>query len=126
MPGNFSWNYNCAGSICSVNTINLPVNASGNRTDVAVDVTAFCKNQSPVLEVKPSGYDIYVLSPCGNIDVGTINNGSIILHGFLMGQTYTFGMVYKNAIYTQDHTVQQSSYTFNYDIADSVCNADFK
>lgn len=112
--------------LCSVNTINLPVNASGNRTDVAVDVTAFCKNQSPVLEVKPSGYDIYVLSPCGNIDVGTINNGSIILHGFLMGQTYTFGMVYKNAIYTQDHTVQQSSYTFNYDIADSVCNADFK
>jgi hypothetical protein len=112
--------------LCSVNTINLPVNASGNRTDVECNVTAFCKNQSPVLEVKPSGYTIYVMSPCGNIDVGTVNNGSITLHGFLIGQTYTFGMVYKNSIYTQDHTVQQSSYTFNYDIADSVCNADFK
>jgi len=112
--------------LCSVNTINLPVNASGNRTDVAVDVTASCPHLNPPVQVKPSGYTIYVMSPCGNIDVGTVNNGSIILHGFLMGGTYTFGMVYKNDIYTQDHTVQQSSYSYQFTISDSVCNADFK
>jgi hypothetical protein len=111
--------------LCATNTVSL--NASNSSyVNVDVDVTAICPHKSPVLEVKPSGYDIWIISPCGNIDLGSISNGHITLGGLKMGSSYTFGMVYKNTLYTQDHTVDATSYNFNYNISDSVCNADFK
>jgi hypothetical protein len=112
--------------LCSVNTVTLNVNTGTDRTNVNVDVTAICPHKDPVLKVKPSGYDIYVLTSCGNINVGTLNNGLITLKGFKLNTTYTFGMIYKNTLYTQDHLVDQTSYQYNYNIADSVCNSDFK
>jgi hypothetical protein len=111
--------------LCSVNTVTLNASNS-NYINVDVDVTATCPHNDPVLKVKPSGYDIFVLSPCGNIDLGTMTNGKITLGGLKMGGTYTFGMIYKNQLYTQDHTVDATSYNFNYNISDSVCTADFK
>ena len=111
--------------LCSVNTVTLNASSS-SYVNVDVDVTATCPHKSPVLKVKPSGYEIFILSPCGNKDLGAISDGHITLGGLKMGSTYTFGMIYKNQLYTQDHTVDATSYNFNYDIADSVCNADFK
>jgi hypothetical protein len=112
--------------LCSTNNVSLNVNQGGNITDVDVDVTAFCPHKDPVLQVKPSGYEIFILSPCGNLDVGTLNKGHITLHGLKLGSTYTFGMIYKNTLYTQDYTVDQNHYTFNYNIPDDVCDKDFK
>jgi hypothetical protein len=79
------------------------------------------------LQVKPSGYDIFIISPCnGNVNVGTLINGHITLKGLQTGTTYKFGMVYKGDLYTQDYKVDQNHYTFNYNIPDDVCNSDFK
>ncbi len=113
--------------LCATNTINLNVSQSG-YTDVNVDVTAFCPHLDPPLQVKPDGYSIYVIRSCTGetVNVGTLTKGQITLHGIKMGDTYTFAMYYKNTLYTQEHTVDSTNYTFNYDIIDSVCNADFK
>ncbi len=111
--------------LCSTNTITLNVGLPGT-VDVNVDVTAVCPNLSPVIKIKPSGYDIFILSPCGNVDLGTLNNGQITLHGLTMNHTYTFGIVYKNELYTHDYTVTGTSYTNVYEISDEVCNSDFK
>jgi len=110
--------------LCSTNTINLNV-ATPGTVDVNVDVTAECPHKDPVMKIRPSGYDIFVLSPCGNVDLGTLNNGQITLHGLKLNATYTFGVVYQNELYTHDYTVTGTSYSTTYEISDEVCNRDF-
>ncbi len=112
--------------LCSTNTVNLNVDQGSNLVNVNVDVTAICPNKNPVLKIKPSGYDIFILNQCGTENLGTINNGQITLNGLKMGATYTFGMFYKGVLYTQEHTIDQTYYNYNYNISDSVCNSDFK
>ncbi len=113
--------------LCATNTINLDISQSG-YTDVAVNVTAFCPHLDPPLQIKPNGYDIYVIRTCTGekVDLGRLNNGQITLHRLKLGETYTFAIYYKTTLYTEQHTIDSTHYTFNYNIADSVCNADFK
>ncbi|MDE3056745.1 MAG: hypothetical protein KGJ59_02140 [Bacteroidota bacterium] len=112
--------------LCSTNTVNLNVNQSSDRANIDVNVTANCPHLATALKVHPSGYDIYILTSCGDIDVGTLANGHIVLNGLKLGDTYTFGIIYKGTLYTEDHTVDQTSYNFDYVLSDSLCNADFK
>ena len=113
--------------LCAANTINLDVSPVGDRVDVDVDVTAICPHLDPPVQVRPSGYDIFVVRSCGpSVPVGTLKDGKITLKGLRVNTNYTFGMIYKNTLYTQQHLVDKASYVFNYDIVDSVCNADFK
>ncbi len=111
--------------LCSQNNITLNVNPGNDRSDIDVDVTAICADRDPVLKVKPNGYDVYVLTPCGNIDVGTLNNGKITLKGFKLNTSYTFGVIYRNTLYTNSHVVDQTSYIFDYNLDADVCK-DFK
>lgn len=113
--------------LCATNTVNLDVSQSG-YTDVSVNVTAYCRHLDPPVQVKPNGYDIYVIRSCTGekVDLGTLNNGLITLHRLKMGETYTFAIFYKNTLYTQEHTVDAVNYTFDYDIDDKVCEEDFK
>lgn len=111
--------------LCSQNNITLNVNPGNDRSDINVDVTAICADRDPVLKVKPNGYDVYILTPCGNIDVGTLNNGKITLKGFKLNTTYTFGVIYKNKLYTNSHLVDQTNYIFDYNLDADVCK-DFK
>ncbi len=113
--------------LCATNTINLDVSQSG-YTDVNVNVTAYCRHLDPPVQVKPNGYDIYVIRSCTGekVSLGTLNNGFITLHRLKMGETYTFAIFYRNTLYTQEHTVESVNYTFDYDIDDKVCNEDFK
>lgn len=113
--------------LCATNTISLDVSQSG-YTDVNVDVTAHCRHLDPTVHVRPDGYDIFVVRSCTGetVNLGTLKNGFITLHRLRMGETYTFAIFYKNTLYKEVHTIDSANYTFNYDIDDSVCNADFK
>lgn len=98
---------------------------TGDTTAVYVDATAICQDRNPVLKIKPNGYDVYIQNSCGWVDVGTLVNGKITLYGLKLNTTYTFGIIYKDKMYSDSHIVDQTSYTFDYNLDADVC-ADFK
>ncbi|MCL5028424.1 MAG: hypothetical protein M1480_05315 [Bacteroidetes bacterium] len=111
--------------LCSQNNITLNVNPGNDRSDINVDVTAICADRDPVLKIKPNGYDIFVRTSCGDVNVGTLNNGKITLKGFILNTTYTFGVIYRGEMYSDSHLVDQTNYVFDYNLSADVCK-DFK
>lgn len=107
--------------LCSVDNINLDLNSSSGRSDVDVDVTAICSDRDPVLKVKPNGYSIFIRTSCGDVNVGTLNNGKITLRGFKLNSNYTFLLEYKNNVYTHDEYVDKTSYVIDYDLSNESC-----
>ena len=107
--------------LCSVDNVTLNLNSTTDRADINVDVTAICKDRDPVLKVKPNGYSIFVRTSCGDVNVGTLNNGKITLKGFKLNTNYTFLLEYKNNVYTQIEYVDKTSYVIDYDLSSDAC-----
>jgi hypothetical protein len=114
-------------------TINLNLPPGPELVDVDVDIIAVCPNLNPVIEVRPSGYELLEINQGNNgllggvIDLGTIMNGKITVKGLKLHATYTFAIIsMEGEMYTNDYVIEGKSYTFTYIIPDATCNANFK
>lgn len=91
---------------------------SGDTT-VSFTVSAWCANE-PDVRLRPS-LMIYMMGDCSWFFAGYMENGELAIPNLTLGEEYIFGVWFDGHIYDFPYTVNQESYTYEFELPASLC-----